>query len=915
VDTVTGRAIGQPTTVAGDVTVTLTDDGTRALLKSYHYEDNNLVSSLTVVDSVTGAAVGQRVDIAGYDYDEIIAVGDYAYLVGSSGNYGNQTDRTTLAVVNVATGTQVGQQIGVDGSFGELRFVDDRGYLSAVRNNRPGYYTDYTTTIVVIDADTGAVLGQPVEIKGTLSGELDFSQDRSRLFLQGRHSYSSSVTGELRIVDTETGALVGDSVLAGRTFQYPARNQDGTRVYLADMTYSGSVTFSILDTGDGSVVGTPVQLAGEYQSLQFDSQQAKAYLVTLDYVQATSQYVTRIAVIDVASGALVSTTPISIEGNGSYGYLRFNEDGSRAVYYANGYVYDPDLQTNVSTGKVGLINGETGTLIGSPVAVPSEYFYSYGNIVFTEDGRRVHVVSYHSVTIPTEGGSYGTSVPAAVTTLDTETGALVGPPIELNSPSDDITELVLNDEGTRAYVTIRDRVADTVTFRVYNLDTGVAAPAVVIPTSIDGYNDKLDVNKLLANGNRIVLVGVSDEQQTTTAVIVDADTGLVVGAPVVLNGEPAYPSATLSEDETKLYLTGRTYTDSVYVTRSVVVDTATGVVTDAVPTGTVQSGQFRAPNGQVVKYYTRVDVAGNPEVSTAETVIVVGESGEPIVIRGSLNAYAYSYGRTLFSADGNTMYAFTADGVNYGGSGTYDPSAVKTRFVAIDLSTGTALGEPVEVGGVQVNNDEGGYYGSVGNYVMSTKQYADNGLVSTRLIFVDRTTNALSSLDIPGEGPRAAGGGGPGGGGDYSLRRIYPGTTAVQATVVDDGAGGPAIRLTVVDLATGQIVGTPVVLPGIERGYTYDYGTGTRYYEMTKSVAGDGSVTTVLTAIDTSSAAVVGVPVTLRGDVYYYDFNEDRTRLYVTTKVANADGTFSYLFHIVPAESPAAATVVESLVV
>ena len=53
---------------------------------------------------------------------------------------------------------------------------------------------------------------------------------------------------------------------------------------------------------------------------------------------------------------------------------------------------------------------------------------------------------------------------------------------------------------------------------------------------------------------------------------------------------------------------------------------------------------------------------------------------------------------------------------------------------------------------------------------------------------------------------------------------------------------------------------------------------------------------------------MVGEPVTFNGSVYrYYDTNEDRTQLYVVTKVTNADGASSYVFHIVPIGSSVAA--------
>ncbi|WP_041312848.1 Ig-like domain-containing protein [Mycobacterium sp. JS623] len=899
VDTHSGLVVGEPIPFDTEFYgLTLSEDGTRALITQNHYDyvNNRTTSSLTTVDTENGRIVGQPVDVDGYYSNSLQVVNGYAYLLGGTSTYSNDDYRyhytTEMAVVDIRTGTQVGQQTLLDGSLRKLEFVGDRGYLTAVSNYD---YYNATGSLVVIDAESGVVLGQPVVVSGNLPYAdygLDFNEDGSRLFFRGYNRSNDNIS--LRIVNTETGALVGDSLLAGHSFQYAYENQEQSRIYLAEQNQSGSpaTTFTIMNVEDGTVLGRPVQLDGYYQSLQRDYAGYRSYFMTHD----ESQTVTRVAVIDEATGLPVNT-PLTIQGYDRYGYLRFNDDGSLAAYAVNSYQYDPVQQTNVYTRKAGLIDAETGTLIGSPVPVANSDYYS-SDVVFNSDDTRVHFVSYTQITGSCGNGcTYYTARPSGVTTLDTRTGALVGPAITLGALNNSVD---FNDEGTRAYVTTSDESANTVAFTVYNLDTGEAAPTV----TIDAYRGQLKETKWLIDGSRVVLVGVSydaDGGRTTTMALVDTDTGLVLGAPVVLGGDPGYQSPNLSADESQITLSTYDYTASTSVTRSVVIDTRTGAVLNPLPEGTLSSGTFQTPNGKTVTVYTHVDDVENPDRSTMEMVFVVGDA-EPIVVHGYSSVYSYGSSPFSYSADGNTMYVFTIDGEYY--SGNYDPASIRTRFLAIDLTTGTALGDgPVEVGGIPISGYNYGY-GALGNLVMRTKQIAADGSVSTRLIFLDRETSVLTTLDVEGEGYTSDWYG------DNSLRVRYTPSSATRAIQVThiDGAGGSITRLTMVDLVTGDVVGQPIVLAGTERGYTYNY-QDDGYYELTQTTAADGSATTALTRIDWSTGTVSGDPVNIDGAVYGYTFNEDRTQMYVTTKITNADGSFSYFFHIVPVGDSVAAQV------
>ncbi|MCP9273566.1 cadherin-like domain-containing protein [Mycolicibacterium arenosum] len=877
VDTATGRVLGETATAPGYLSgsAVFNEAGTRAFVVTQHYANTTSVTSLTTVDVETGDPVGQRVDVDSGNYSDLRVVGGYAYLVTNRGY--SDTAHATLVIVDAETGNQVGQPTALDGYYsgydGAIRFIGNRGYFTA-RSYTQNY--DYTTSVVVIDTDNGVVLGDPTVVNGYLPAEFDFSADGKRLFLRGRNAYGS-VTNQLRIVDVETGARIGDATLAGKTFSYLSRNDDATRVYLTSSSSgtSPSATFTVLNAVDGSVVGTPIEIAGDYVTTQQDGM-SRAYLIMNAYDQPNAQWDTTIGVIDTDTGTLVNT-PLSIDGSYSSYYtgLRFNGDGSRVVYSTATYEIDPATQTPVSVRQVGLIDGLHGTLLGAPATISGDDNYYYAD--FNDEAGRVHVTATDQVTIYGPNWSSSFSRAAGIATFDSETGALIGPVIDLDLDQQD-ANVEFNDDGTLAFVTIGDRQAHTASFVAYNIDTGTAGTSFTAPAEY-GY---FDTQTWLTDRSRLILVAVSpatDGTRQATAAIIDTGTGEVLGAPVVLSGTPEYRSPRLSDDESQLILTATDHTSSEYVYRQVVIDTLTG---DSAVTNTT-SNTYRSPTGHTIEVSTR----GDSDPSTLETLFTVDGSMNPVVIKG------YWSGSPIYSADGGTLHVFTVDGTYYSDESA-DPADSRTRYVAIDLATATALGDGVvEVGGGPVYNywgggGPGGEDGLSGNLIMRTAQYGPDGTVTaTRMIFLDRTTGQLSFVETDGA-PQSG----------YSLRTLWPSTNAIQSTLVISPSG-PITHLTVVDLATGSVVGTPIVLTGTETDWAYGY-QSTRYLTFISSTADDGTTTTLFHTVDSTTSTLVGNPVTMTGTPYSFTYNTDRTKFYMTTEVVNADGTSTYLFHVVP---------------
>jgi hypothetical protein len=146
VDTVTGQ-IGNTIALSGIPAVLTTPDGSRALLAAS--------GRIAVVDTATGIQVGRTVVIGG-GYPDFAAVGTRVVVALQNGN------DTRLAVIDTATGTQLGGTVDIDGSAADVVLSADgaRAFVTTYD------YVSEDSRVTVVDTVAGTQVGATLVVPG-----------------------------------------------------------------------------------------------------------------------------------------------------------------------------------------------------------------------------------------------------------------------------------------------------------------------------------------------------------------------------------------------------------------------------------------------------------------------------------------------------------------------------------------------------------------------------------------------------------------------------------------------------------------------------------------------------------------------------------------------------------------------------
>ena len=219
--TQTGPSInlaGQP----ADTTVIWSDDGTRATLITTGLDKlGATITTLTTIDLSTGATVDSRVLSGSVDSVQYNEDGSRAFVITQTSGTATSSARTTVAVVDTATGLTVGTPITVDGTFDSLYPTSQN--LNGTTINRAAIITTVVdssgrpgTTVTTIDTDTGAVVNSPLVLPGQLS-EVQSVHNGRAAYLVTEVKNSSGVTTAtiVTLVDTHTGTTMGTTPALG----------------------------------------------------------------------------------------------------------------------------------------------------------------------------------------------------------------------------------------------------------------------------------------------------------------------------------------------------------------------------------------------------------------------------------------------------------------------------------------------------------------------------------------------------------------------------------------------------------------------------------------------------------------------------------------------------------------------------
>ncbi len=188
---------------------------------------------------------------------------------GGAGGAGAPAVNAEVAVIDVASGTQVGATFAANGMVSGVQFSPD-GHRAIVVSHG----SNFATTVTVIDTQTGLAVGPPVNLSGN-DGGMVVSSDSGHAYV----TVGSGTSARLVAINLVNGASAGSANLGGTPVGAMTLTPDGSRVLqavIANDAATGSastrlvvigVTYSPTVAGyvslDGYAEGSGVALASD----------------------------------------------------------------------------------------------------------------------------------------------------------------------------------------------------------------------------------------------------------------------------------------------------------------------------------------------------------------------------------------------------------------------------------------------------------------------------------------------------------------------------------------------------------------------------------------------------------------------------------------------------------------------------
>lgn len=267
----TVRVLVQPSLIATSVTkigsvgvtgvgsTVLSNDGTRALVITGPAPTSTTSTTrVAVIDTATGKQVGSTVSIAGKPVVPAFSADGTRAVITAAG-----TTATQLAVIDLATGKQTGTTLTLPGAVGvQLLSADGSRALTTT-------YGTGITQVAVLNTLTGAQTGATVSVTGNQLEAPVLNADRTRaLITTSRPIWEAPDTTRIAVLDTTTGTQLGTTVeIAGNEVAPPALNADGSRAAIStqigDFASGYTTQATILNVATGSQIGTTQGLEGQ----------------------------------------------------------------------------------------------------------------------------------------------------------------------------------------------------------------------------------------------------------------------------------------------------------------------------------------------------------------------------------------------------------------------------------------------------------------------------------------------------------------------------------------------------------------------------------------------------------------------------------------------------------------------------
>jgi hypothetical protein len=158
-----------------------------------------------VIDTADGSQVGATFTRAGAGSTVLSADGSRAIFTTSSSGLGNPVDSPTVAVIDTATGNQVGSNLATPiGGVQSVVFTGDGSRaVVTIRRYDPGS-SSFSSAVLVIDTATGNQVGATLTIAGAASTMLNAGGSRAVV--------ATADTLRVAVIDTATGRQVGSTV-------------------------------------------------------------------------------------------------------------------------------------------------------------------------------------------------------------------------------------------------------------------------------------------------------------------------------------------------------------------------------------------------------------------------------------------------------------------------------------------------------------------------------------------------------------------------------------------------------------------------------------------------------------------------------------------------------------------------------
>ncbi len=527
------RRLGHPVQVAGSVGIggvpantVVTADGTRAVVvtQTDNWDSGVHTARVAVLNPATGAQVGKTIVLTGASTNPPVVSADGTRAVITTVDY-NSTDATRVTVIDLADGTQVGTTVALYGrpiSTPVLSADGSRALVTSSDGNTNG-----NAWLSVIDTATGAHMGASLHFS---SAPVALSADGKRAVIATSDvdDATTTVTTHLAVFDTDTGDQLGTTITLSRSGdQWSA----GTQVVRTDDTHVLAVAYgptatqvAVLDTATGAQVGTTVTLTDpngvNSPTITVDHGNAVIAMSSTDPV--TSHMSTSVVVIDTASGALAGATPVQLPGR--FSAILFSATGAQALLITDEF---NTLIPGDEPSHASVIDTATGAQIGSTIDLDGQPWNASGAAlapVLSADGTHALV---------TVGDSGGTT---HLVVVDTTSGEQAGVVVSL--PGRPAASVPITVDGSRAVVTTID--GDDIYGYTTHVSVVDTATGDQIGTTVSVRGDGSGPALLAADGSRAVILtsvySYATGLSSTRLAVIDTTTGKQVGGTRTLGG-------------------------------------------------------------------------------------------------------------------------------------------------------------------------------------------------------------------------------------------------------------------------------------------------------------------------------------------------------------------------------------------